>query len=75
MMQLPLCVGPYELKGVGGLVTLRGPADDSEALTALRRAHATWDKGTRTWWLRASRAERLARDLAAIVDPLLNWRP
>ena len=74
MMPSPLRVGPYELKSVGGLVALRGPADDPEAMAALRRAHAAWDQGTHTWWLRASRAERLARDLAAIVDPLLNWR-
>jgi hypothetical protein len=74
MLRLPLRVGPYELKGVGGLVALRGPADDPAATAALRRADAAWDKGTHTWWLRASRAERLARDLSAIVDPLLNWR-
>jgi len=74
MMSLPACIGPYELKSVGGLVALRGPADDPAALAALRRAGAFWDKGTRTWWLRASRAERLARELSAIVDPLFNWR-
>jgi hypothetical protein len=57
---------------VGGVVAIRAPRDDPEILAALRRARATWDKGTKQWWIRADRAERLVADLRVVVDPLFR---
>lgn len=71
-MQLPDAIGPVHFTQHGGLTAVRAPPDDPQIRAMLRRARATWDPGTRQWWVTTGRIERLVADLKGVIDPLFN---
>ena len=64
---VPASIGPVVF-GVGvGWVTIQCPRQYEDLV---RRAGATWDPGSRQWWIERRRIGPVIRELERIVDPL-----
>jgi hypothetical protein len=66
-VDVPDSIGPVVF-GVGvGWVTIRCPRQYEDLL---RSAGATWDSGSRQWWIERRRIGPVIRELEREVDPL-----